>query len=97
MFSDPPKVQLASGQSFVSIEVEPGQEVWLGNVDIKVAFYAMQLPAELLKYFGLPYDVRARDVGVSTVLDGAGNAVHINNGLDAFLGGLSVGPRSAIA
>ena len=24
-FSDPPKVQLASGQSFASIEVEPGQ------------------------------------------------------------------------
>ena len=43
-FSDPPKVQLASGQSFASIEVEPGQQVWLGNVDIGVAFYAMQLP-----------------------------------------------------
>ena len=64
-FSDPPKVQLASGQSFASIEVEPGQQVWLGNVDIKVAFYAMQLPAELIKYFGLPYDVRTGDVGVT--------------------------------
>ena len=52
-----------AGQSFASIEVEPGQQVWLGNVDIKVAFYAMQLPAELLKYFWLPYDVRAGDVG----------------------------------
>ena len=58
-FSDPPEVQLASGQSFASIEVEPGQQVWLGNVDIKVASYAMQLPVELLKYFGLPYDVCA--------------------------------------
>ena len=64
-FEDPPKVHLASGQSFASIEVEPGQNVWLGNVDIKVAFYAMQLPAELMKYFGLPYDVRAGDVGVT--------------------------------
>ena len=66
-FSDPPKVQLASGQSFASIEVEPGQQVWLGNVDIKVASYAVQVPAELLKYFGLPYDVRAGDVGVTQV------------------------------
>ena len=33
-FSDPPKVQLASGQPFASIEVEPGS-VWLGNVDIR--------------------------------------------------------------
>ena len=66
-FSEPPKVQLASGQSFASIEVEPGQQVWLGNVDIKVAFYGMQLPAELLKYFWLPCDVRADDVGVTQV------------------------------
>ena len=77
-FSAPPKVHLASGQSFASIEVEPGQQVWLGNVDIKVAFYAMQLPAELLKYFGLPYDVRAGDVGVTTLPDAEGNALHID-------------------
>ena len=50
----------------------------MGNVDIKVAFYAMELPAELRKHFGLTYDVRAGDVGVATVLDGAGNAVHIS-------------------
>ena len=37
-FDDPPKVLLAPGQAFVSIEVEPGQQVWLGNVDIQVAF-----------------------------------------------------------
>ena len=48
-FKDPPKVHLASGQSFASIEVEPGQQVGLGNVYIEVAFYAMQLPAELVK------------------------------------------------
>ena len=29
-----------------------------------MAFYAMVLPAELWRYFGLPYDVRAGDVGV---------------------------------
>ena len=66
----PPKVHLASGQSFASIEDEPGQQVWLGNVDIKVAFYAMELPDELLEYFGLPYDVRTGDVGI-TEIDGA--------------------------
>ena len=73
-------MQLASGQSFASIEVEPGQQVWLGNVDIKVAFYAMQLPAELLKYLGLPYDVRAGDVGITSVLDTAGIDAPISPG-----------------
>ena len=68
-FTDPPKVHLASGAAFASIEVEPGQQVYLGNVDIKVAFYAMELPEKLLKYFGLPHDVRAGDVGV-THIDG---------------------------
>ena len=66
-FTDPPKVHLASGGAFASIEVEPGQQVWLGNVDIQVAFYAMELPAELLTYFGLPHDVCARDVGISEI------------------------------
>ena len=56
---------MASGQAFASIELEPGQQVYLGNVDIKVAFYAMELPEKLLKYFGLPYDVRAGDVGIT--------------------------------
>ena len=36
----------------------------MGNVDIQVAFYAMELRAELLMFFGLPYDVRAGDVGI---------------------------------
>ena len=66
-FSEPPKVHLASGQAFVSIEVEPGQQVWLGNVDIKVAFYAMELLAELLKYFGFPHHAGVGDVGVKFI------------------------------
>ena len=52
-YSDPPKVHLAFGGAFASIAVEPGQQVWLGNVDIQVAFYAMELPPSLLTYFGL--------------------------------------------
>ena len=60
-------MHLASGQSFSSIDVEPGQQVWLGNVDIQLAFYAMKLPAELLTFFGLPYDVRVGDVGVKMI------------------------------
>ena len=43
-FDDPPIMHLASGQAFASIEIELGQQVWLGNIDIQVAFYAMQLP-----------------------------------------------------
>ena len=68
-FSDPPKVHLASGQAFASIEVERGHQVWLGNLGIQVAFYAMELSAELMTYFGLPYDVRAGDIGIQS-LDG---------------------------
>ena len=68
-FTDLPEVHLASGGTFASIEVEPGQQVWLGNVDIQVAFYAMELPASLLTYFGLPHNVRAGDVGI-TEIDG---------------------------
>ena len=59
----------ASGQAFASIEVEPGQQACLGKVDVQVAFYAMQLPAALMTYFGLPYDVRAGDAGIKS-LDG---------------------------
>ena len=48
--------------------MDPGQQVYLGNVDIKVAFYAMELPEKLLKYFGLPHDVRAGDVGITQLV-----------------------------
>ena len=65
----PPKVHLAFGGAFASIGVEPGQKVWLGNVGVQVAFYTMEPPASPLTYFGLPHDVRARDVGM-TEIDG---------------------------
>ena len=65
LFWRAPKVHFASGQAFASIDIEEGPQVWVGNVDIKVAFYVMGLPAELMQYFGLPYDVRAGDVGVA--------------------------------
>ena len=60
-------MHLASGQAFASIEIEPGQQVQFGNVDIEVASYAMQLPPDLMTYFGLPYDVRAGDVGITHI------------------------------
>ena len=51
----------------LGLEVEPGQQVFLGNANIKVAFYAMELLEKLLKYFGLPHGVRASDVGVTSI------------------------------
>ena len=33
----------------------------------KMAFYAMQLPLPLCPYFGLPFDVRAGDLGIREV------------------------------
>ena len=68
-FNYPPKVHLAWGEAFAWIEVDPGQQLWFGSVDIQVAIYAMQLPAILMTYFGLPCDVRTGDV-VITSLDG---------------------------
>ena len=39
----------------------------------------MQLPAELLKYFGLPYDVRAGDIGITQLWsESANNFVQIH-------------------
>lgn len=64
MFEDSDAVQLATGQSFAAIEVDGGAPVCVGGVDIQVAFYALQLPASLRRYFGL-LPIKAGAVGVS--------------------------------
>ena len=67
-FEDSDAVHLATGQSFGAIEAEEGPPIWVGGVDIAVAFYAMELPAELREYFGME-QIRANLVGV-TEIDG---------------------------
>ena len=69
-FGAPEPVRLATGQSLGSVEVDSGSEVqmpvYIGQVDIKDAFYNMLLPPCLQGAFCLP-PVAAGRVGHSTV------------------------------
>ena len=69
-FTVPEKVALCTGSSFARLEVDPGPPVEVGGVDISVAFYQIELPASLRGFFGLSR-IRARDVGISSTVDGS--------------------------
>ena len=60
-FAAPDPVSLATGASLGSIEVDSGERVWLGQVDIADAFYTILLPEFLRRLFALPA-VQARDM-----------------------------------
>jgi hypothetical protein len=45
-FEDPMAVDLATGMSFATIEVDSNEPLVLGQVDIANAFYAIELPEE---------------------------------------------------
>ncbi|CAK0816959.1 unnamed protein product, partial [Prorocentrum cordatum] len=62
-FGEPDKTSLASGGSFSSIELAPGEVLWTAGVDIADAFYNMGLPPELRHLFALPR-LRAAQLGV---------------------------------
>ncbi|CAK0877769.1 unnamed protein product [Prorocentrum cordatum] len=62
-FAEPDKTSLASGGSFSSIELAPGEVLWTAGVDIADAFYNMGLPPELRHLFALPR-LRAAQLGV---------------------------------
>ena len=87
-FAEPPKVHLASWQSFATIEVEPGQQIWIGNVDIQVAFYAMEFPQDLMTDFGLPHGVRAGDVRVIAI---DGSEIHLGQKVYPVLAAVPMG------
>jgi len=65
-FEDPDYIPLASGSSLGEIEVEPGQDLYIGHGDLCDAFYHFALPPRLRRFFGLPR-VRAGTVGVTEV------------------------------
>ena len=71
-FEEPDTVHLASGQAFACLEVDSHSPVFLGGVDIKDAFYRIELPSDLRDLFGLP-SVRACHVGAQSIL---GTTVH---------------------
>ncbi|CAK0855346.1 unnamed protein product [Prorocentrum cordatum] len=68
-FASPDSVDLATGGSFASLEVDPGPPVCLAQVDIQDAFYHLLLPPELVPFFCL----RPVTAGLAGVveLDGA--------------------------
>ena len=63
-FVAPAGVELATGASLGEIELQEGETLITGHVDIVDAFYHFELPSELRSFFALPA-VRARDVGAS--------------------------------
>ena len=54
MFEASDPVSLATGQSFAQLKVDSGEPIAVAGVDIKVAFYALQLPVSLRSFCGLP-------------------------------------------
>lgn len=65
-FEKPEKVQLATGSTFSRVEVGPGPEVEVGEVDISDAFYHIELMPCLRPYFALE-GVKAEDVGIQEI------------------------------
>ena len=69
-FSSPEKVHLATGSSFSRIEVDEGPPIELGGVDIRDAFYRIELPSELRDLFALnPLPLKALDPELVKSLD----------------------------
>ncbi|CAK0864325.1 unnamed protein product, partial [Prorocentrum cordatum] len=64
--AEPNKTSLASGASFSRMELQEGEQLWTGGVDIADAFYNVGLPGELRRYFALPR-LRAADLGLKVV------------------------------
>ena len=52
-FRDLDHVNLATGGSFGSLEVDGGEPIWVGSTDIADAFYALALPPDLIRFFGV--------------------------------------------
>ncbi|CAK0888695.1 unnamed protein product, partial [Prorocentrum cordatum] len=65
-FAELSKTGLASGASFSAIELQEGEQLWTGGVDIADAFYNVGLPSDLRRFFALPR-LRAGDLGLESV------------------------------
>ncbi|CAK0803080.1 unnamed protein product, partial [Prorocentrum cordatum] len=61
-FDEPEKTCLASGGSFSSIELAPGEVLWAAGVNVADAFYNVRLPSELRHLVALPR-LRASQLG----------------------------------
>ncbi|CAK9052120.1 unnamed protein product [Durusdinium trenchii] len=52
-FTEPKKVHLASGEALGRIQVSEGEELHVCSADLANAFYTLELPSQLRKFFGL--------------------------------------------
>ncbi|CAK0827570.1 unnamed protein product, partial [Prorocentrum cordatum] len=68
-FAPADSVELATGSAFAQISVDGDEPISIGGVDICDAFYQIELPQWLRRYFGLP-KVRAGDLGLVNLSDG---------------------------
>ncbi len=62
-FEDPLPVSLATGESLSRVESMADQPLYMASADLQNAFYTLEMPGELRKFFGLKA-VRAGKLGV---------------------------------
>lgn len=62
-FADPLPVFLGSGESLSRVETQAGQPLYMASADLQNAFYTLEMPEELRKFFGLKA-VRAGGLGL---------------------------------
>ena len=65
-FAPPAGVQLCSGSALSQLELGPNDTLFCAQCDIQTAFYHMELPLELRKFFGLEGGTAA-DLGVTHI------------------------------
>jgi hypothetical protein len=69
-FDCPEKVHLATGTAFSRLEVDEGPPIEVGGVDIKDAFYRIELPSEFRDLFALSHlPAKILDPGMLAGLD----------------------------
>lgn len=65
-FTEPDKVQLATGEAMGRMQVPAGKTICTAGADLQNAFYTMAMPQQLRSLFGLRA-VKARPLGLSEV------------------------------
>ena len=71
-FEDPLPVSLATGESLSRLETLADKPLYMASADLQNAFYTLEMPEELRKYFGLK-PVRAGSLGLEEI---GGRALH---------------------
>ena len=86
-WADPADVALATGETLSRLRVPKGQELWCGQVDIKDAFWHMEMPPPMRRYFGL----RSVRAGALNIKEINGKAVRPESWIQVRLRALPMG------